>query len=107
MPGPEAFAEAAKSGIERQIGDLDAQYEARLIELAQEQAAAELTALRAKLAAAEAENARLREVAEDAEKALPVLRAMLKSAGLSAGVIVAEGMISRTSAALQEPTDGR
>ncbi len=61
MPGPEAFAEAAKSGIERQLGDLDAQYEARLIELAQEQAAAELTALRAKLAAAEAENARLRE----------------------------------------------
>jgi len=48
----------------------------------------------------EAENARLREVADDALKALPVLRTMLESAGLAAGVIVAEGMLAHARAAL-------
>ena len=42
----------------------------------------------------------LLEVAEDALKALPVLRTLLESAGLAAGVIVAEGMIEHTRAAI-------
>lgn len=51
-----------------------------------------------------AEVARLRPIAEDALKALPVLRTMLESAGLAAGVIVAEGMISHARAALEPRT---
>jgi hypothetical protein len=44
-----------------------------------------------------ANNAML-EIVEDARKALPVLRTLLESAGLAAGVIVAEGMIARIRA---------
>ena len=66
----------------------------------------ELTALRARVAELEGDNARLRAVAEDASKALPVLRCLLESAGLAAGVIVAEGMIAHTNQALKGQSDG-
>ena len=49
-----------------------------------------------------ANNAML-EIVEDARKALPVLRTLLESAGLAAGVIVAEGMIARIRALESKP----
>ncbi len=99
MPGPEAFGEAVKSGIERQLGDLDAQYEARLIELAQEQAASELTALRAKLAAANeradrnaaAVDAQARAIAEAVEAERAACEAVARNYGEVAFMTTIEG----------------